>query len=92
MSDIEIAKRLGRYADAHTALEDADDRKLLWLLLNCGLLDERVPFSLADAVLDRIEDKLYPEYDGDKVKIAEYGWETPEGPIIYDQSCYKAGV
>ncbi len=87
MTEAESEERVLVFSQVSAALKDADDRKLLWLLMNCGI--DTIPLSPADAVLDAIQNRLYPEFDGDKVKITDYGWETPEGPIVYDQVAYS---
>lgn len=77
-----FAEKFGLYVASMDALKDADGRKLLWLFKN--LPDIEPPMmSPASAVIGAIEDMLYPEYDGDKVKMTDTGWSTPEGEINY---------
>lgn len=71
-----------------------DDKMLLWLLKGTVLID--VPmFSYQAALVDELEDRLFAEYDGDKVKLEDFGWSTPNGLIIYSESfciceCHRA--
>lgn len=78
IEDVDIFNR------AKEKLSKIDDKMLLWLLKGTTLLD--VPmFSYHSALVDVLEDRLYPEYDGDKVKMEEFGWRTPDGLIIYSE-------
>lgn len=78
-----FAETFSRYMESSSALIDADGRKLLWLFKNMPGLDLPADFSPAAAVINAIEDILYPEYDGDNVIMTEHGWSTPEGEINY---------
>lgn len=64
-------------------LEKVDNKKLLWLLLNTPQFKDWPMDGPISAIRGAIEDRLYPEYDGDKVQITERGWKTPEGEINY---------
>jgi hypothetical protein len=76
IEDIEAFQR------AKEKMGHVDDRMLLWLLKGTVLLD--VPmFSYQSALIDELEDRLYPEYDGDTVQLEDFGWSTPDGLIIY---------
>lgn len=76
IEDIEIFKR------AKEKMGHIDDKMLLWCLKGTVLLD--VPmFSYQSALIDELEDRLFPEYDGDKVTLEDFGWRTPDGLIIY---------
>ena len=35
------------------------------------------------ALVDEIYKRVFPEYDGEKITIQDWGWETPDGRIIY---------
>lgn len=78
-----FTEMFSRYMESSSALINADGRKLLWLFKN--MPDQKLPagFSPAAAVINAIEDHLYPEYDGDKVTMTDRGWSTPEGEINY---------
>lgn len=76
IDDIDIFNR------AKEKMSKIDDKMLLWLLKGTNLLDVPV-FSYHAALVDVLEDRLYPEYDGDKVRMEDFGWRTPEGLIIY---------
>lgn len=77
-----FAEKFSLYMASREALSNADGRKLLWLFKNLPDIDWPV-MSPAAAVIGTIEDMLYPEYDGDKVKMTDRGWSTPEGEINY---------
>lgn len=77
----DFAKQFALYMESSAALENADGRKLLWLFKNLNL--DLGGFSPAAAVIAAIEDRLYPEYDGDRVKMTDRGWSTPDGEINY---------
>ncbi len=78
-----FAETFSQYMASSSALIDADGRKLLWLFKNLPDLDLPAGFSPAAAVINAIENMLYPEYDGDRVTMTERGWSTPEGDINY---------
>lgn len=67
----------------HEEIAKADNRKLLWLLLSTPQFRDWPMDGPISAIRDEIENRLYPEYDGDKVKFEEWGWATPEGPVVY---------
>lgn len=67
----DFARQFGLYMESSAALEGSDGRKLLWLFKNLNL--NPPGFSPAAAVIGAIEDHLYPEYDGDKVKMTDRG-------------------
>jgi hypothetical protein len=69
--------------DKIEALRKADSRKILWLAMHTPPWMECPMFSTHADVLAEVECRLYPEYDGDKVKFTEWGWSTPEGEIRY---------
>ena len=81
-SKAEFGANLIQWSDAATALEHADAKKLLWLLLS-QVSEDRIAFSPFDAVLNALENLLYPEYDGETVKMTDQGWSTPDGEINY---------
>lgn len=78
----EFAQQFGLYMESSKALENADGRKLLWLFKNIPGFDPP-PLSPEYAVISAIEDRLYPEYDGETVKMTDKGWSTSEGDINY---------
>lgn len=78
----DFAEKFSLYTASMEALSNADGRKLLWLFKNLPEIDLPV-MSPASAVIGAIEDMLYPEYDGDKIKMTDRGWSTPEGEINY---------
>lgn len=78
-----FAESFGLYMQSQDALKDADGPKLLWLFKNLPDIHLPAGFSPAASVISRIEDLLYPEYDGDSVKMTDRGWSTPNGDINY---------
>lgn len=79
IEDIEVYRR------AKEKMGHVEDKMLLWCLKGTVLLD--VPmFSYQSALIDELEDRLFPEYDGDKVKLEDFGWRTPDGLIIYSDA------
>ena len=82
--DANFLEDIDVYNRAKKQIEKIDDRMLLWLLKGTVLLD--VPmFSYKSALVGELEDRLFPEYDGDKVKLEDFGWSTPDGLIIYSE-------
>lgn len=69
-----------RVADA---LRDADEKKLLWLLIKTEWWGRCTSFGVEGALRDELERRLYPEYDGENVFTTETGWATPDGPVNY---------
>lgn len=78
-----FAEAFGLYMKTQEALQNADGPKLLWLFKNLPDMDLPGGFSTAASVISRIEDMLYPEYDGENVKMTDRGWSTPDGEINY---------
>ena len=76
--------RLLEMIETSYALKQADNRKILWLAMQTPawkLVAET--YDLQNDIFNEIENRLYPEYDGDKVKATDFGWETPEGEVRY---------
>lgn len=71
--------------DAHFAgdLEECDNRKLLWLAMQTKSWKDAPILGKDAAILAEIESRLYPEYDGDKVKATEWGWDVCGGEVRY---------
>lgn len=67
----------------HDSMAKCDNMKLLWLLLNTPQFQDWPMSGPISAIRDEIENRLYPEYDGDKVQLKDWGWQTPEGNIVY---------
>jgi len=69
--------------ETHFRFAKMDNAELLWWMKSfVNTLDLRID-SNADAMFHAIEDRLYPEYDGENVTWSETGWDTPEGPVDY---------
>ncbi len=66
----------------HASISEADNRKLLWLAIQLPFWNTAA-FGTDAAILSEIENRLYPEYDGENVKLQEWGWSTPDGDIAY---------
>jgi hypothetical protein len=61
-----------------------DNKELAWHLIN-AFANHISVLSIESAVLDEAVERLYPEFDGDKVTMQEWGWKTPEGDIRYEK-------
>jgi len=81
--------RFYRYVKFLHEANEADNKKIIWLLRQCEEIKNIYGFSKLSAILNHIEDVLYPEYDGELVKMTSWGWETPEGNIIYNKEKYE---
>ena len=84
---VEIFERL---CERSIKVQHLDNRELLWLVVEF-LIKDTGNYEIGgyqEALLNELEDRLYPEYDGDKVQRTEYGWATPDGPVIYNQAAY----
>lgn len=72
--------------ERHTAIEQMDNRKLLWCLMQTEVSKQinHMPLSCVTvALFSELERRLYPEYDGDSVTFRDWGWKTPEGEVRY---------
>lgn len=69
--------------EAISSVEEMDDRKLLWYLMQTDFWKDAPMVGVDGALLDRLSDRLYPEYDGENVYSTETGWHTPDGEITY---------
>lgn len=83
--DFDLLEEIDIYKRAKEKMARIDDKMLLWLLKGTTLLDVPV-FTYQSALVDELEDRLFPEYDGDKVKLEDFGWSTPDGLIIYSNA------
>ena len=84
MNTPSILKRLLDDANFAGDLEECDNRKLLWLAIQTKGWRQTPILGHDAAILAEIECRLYPEYDGDKVKATEWGWKiTGEEDVIY---------
>ena len=64
-------------------LKECDNRKLLWLAKNTKAWKEADLFGVEAGIYAEIENRLYPEYDGENVTFQNWGWLTKEGEIRY---------
>ena len=69
--------------ELNSKLKEADNRKLLWLAMNTRPWKERDMIGVETEILNEVENRLYPEYDGETVTFEEWGWKTPDGEIRY---------
>lgn len=69
--------------DMHSKLKEADNRKLLWLAMNTPMWKHLDMIGVVSAIFTEVENRLYPEYDGETVTFEEWGWRTPTGDIRY---------
>jgi hypothetical protein len=83
--DIDLIEQIDIFRRAKEKIGKVDDKMLLWLLRSTVLLDVPV-FSYQSALVDELEDRLFPGYDGDTVRLEDFGWSTPDGLIIYTDS------
>jgi hypothetical protein len=60
-----------------------DNRELLWRLAEALKIDDLPMAGIEEALWCELEDRLYPEYDGEKVQKTNAGWSTPQGEIRY---------
>lgn len=72
-----------RAIETMSKLKEADNKKLLWLAMNTSVWKSVDLMSTEGDILTEIENRLYPEYDGETVKFEEWGWSTPTGDIRY---------
>lgn len=78
------ADALIEMAETCWALKQADNRKILWLAMQTPVWKQTIGvYDLNSDILTEVENRLYPEYDGDRVKFHDWGWETPEGNVRY---------
>ena len=69
--------------DQAAKLREADNKKLLWLVMGTEAWKNSPVFGIEGDIFSELENRLYPEYDGDLVTWQEWGWKTPEGDIRY---------
>ncbi|MCK9209211.1 MAG: hypothetical protein M0P61_00105 [Ignavibacteriaceae bacterium] len=69
---------------ARMSLSKTDNKKLVWMLLQTAFWNEKIePLSEEEYIIEEMSDRLFPEFDGEKVLLTDYGWATPEGEIRY---------
>ena len=81
-SNEELSWLLGEI-ELNAKLKESDNRKLLWLAMNTMLWKERDMIGVETEILNEVENRLYPEYDGETVTFEEWGWRTPDGDVRY---------
>ncbi len=77
---------LGMVSDAKR-IEAMDNRELLWRCMNTPFWKRvnSMPLNSPTVnLLAELENRMYPEYDGDNVEFMPWGWKTPEGDIRYE--------
>lgn len=72
-----------REMELMSKLKEADNRKLLWLAMNTKAWKEADVLGVEAEIYAEIENRLYPEYDGETVTFEEWGWRTPNGDVRY---------
>lgn len=61
-----------------------DNREILWRVFDRFIDEGELDFFGPDSdLLSELENRLYPEYDGETVAKTAKGWSTPEGEINY---------
>ena len=80
-----FAKELLKSFKRTDKISKMDDRELLWCLKAHKVWesDDDGVFDMKSDLVDALETRLYPEYDGDKVTWEEWGWKTENGEIRY---------
>jgi len=73
-------------------LKESDNRKLLWLAMNTKPWKSLDVVGIESEIFSEIENRLYPEYDGETVKFEEWGWKTPDGEIRYLPNAEVSGA
>lgn len=61
-----------------------DDRELLWWTVKV-LVKSVDLMGVESHLLNALEERLYPAYDGEKVQMTPTGWKTPEGEVNYSK-------
>lgn len=81
----EQANNLMEWMRLSFALEECDNRKLLWLFTQAirPWLNDKAINGVEGEIINQIENRLVPEYDGETFYMTETGWMTPDGPINY---------
>jgi len=77
-------KRILRAIEATNTVKQFDNKKLLWVAMQTKAWTDTPIMTFAEAILSEIENRLYPEFDGEMVVCTEFGWQTPDGEIRYD--------
>jgi len=72
-----------REIELNAKLKEADNKKLLWLAMNTAPWKSLDVMGVEAEIFGEIENRLYPEYDGETVTFEEWGWKTPDGEIRY---------
>jgi hypothetical protein len=72
-----------REIELNAKLKEADNKKLLWLAMNTAPWKSLDVMGVEAEIFGEIENRLYPEYDGETVTFEEWGWRTPTGDIRY---------
>jgi len=83
--DIDFGRALLDDLRASEALKQCDNPKLLWLFAKAieGWRAQQHCLGVNLNIIDQIENRLYPEYDGENVRMTDTGWITPDGPVDY---------
>jgi hypothetical protein len=66
-----------------------DNAQLVWLWIGTETAKHMKAFTADDDLLDVILERLWPGWDGETITIQEWGWMTPDGPLIYDRERYE---
>ena len=85
MREDNIAKLILDMCRRSEGIKKTDNKKLLWMAKKFGVFDDEEIFSLKADIIGEIENRLYPEYDGEKVTWEKWGWQTYQGEIRYIQ-------
>lgn len=76
-------EKMFTYIKRMETIKKWDNKQLLWSLKKMGIEENIEVFGALDMIWGELEERLYPEFDGDKITWEEWGWNTPEGEIKY---------
>lgn len=71
------------FLDSIEEIKKANNNKLAWLLLQCPFVAHLEILGKEDLIINEVVERLYPEYDGESIKLADFGWKTQNGEIRY---------
>ena len=88
----DVITRLIDSAYSSSMLSTYDNKRIVWEIIHNPSFSEIELFTFADDLINEVIDRLYPEYDGEKVIYTDFGWfirgEKNEY-IVYDKQKYE---
>ncbi len=79
----EMSERVWRGMLSAKQVKQMDNKELLHHLISIFHRMNVHTLSTDDFILSEVEDRLFPEYDGETVTWENWGWHTPVGDIVY---------